>query len=84
MKRSMIILNVPMPGTRCFMGKSVHRCLEALTPEHREVLLLRFLEEMSYDQIADVSGCPIGTVKSRIYHAKCLLRQEMETHFAKE
>jgi predicted metalloprotease with PDZ domain len=33
-------------------------------------LVLRFLEEMSYDQIAEIVGCRLGTVKSRIYYAK--------------
>lgn len=56
----------------------LHRCLEKLKPLHKEVLLLRFLEEMSYEQIADVLDCNIGTVRSRIFHAKLALREEME------
>jgi RNA polymerase sigma-70 factor (ECF subfamily) len=56
----------------------LHRCLEKLKPLHKEVLLLRFLEEMSYEQIADVLGCNIGTVRSRIFHAKLALKKELE------
>ena len=56
----------------------MHRCLEALRPEHREVLLLRFLEEMSYESIAEVVGCSVGTVRSRLHYAKAALRREME------
>jgi len=56
----------------------VHRCLERLKPEHKEVLMLRFLEQMSYDQIAQVIDCSLGTVKSRIHYAKLALRKEME------
>jgi len=56
----------------------VHRCMEALRPEHREVLLLRFLEEMSYESIAEVVGCNVGTVRSRLHYAKAALRREME------
>ena len=56
----------------------LHRCLERLKPLHKEVLLLRFLEEMSYEQMADVLGCNIGTVRSRIFHAKLALRKELE------
>lgn len=56
----------------------VHECLNALRPEFREVLLLRFLEEMPYESIAEVIGCPVGTVRSRIHYAKLALRREME------
>ena len=56
----------------------VHRCLEKLRPEHKEVLMLRFLEQMSYQQISQVLGCNLGTVKSRIYYAKHTLKQKME------
>ena len=56
----------------------LHRCLEKLKPLHKEVLLLRFLEEMSYEQIADVLDCNIGTVRSRIFHAKLALKRELE------
>jgi len=56
----------------------VHRCLKLLHPEHKEVLILRFLEQMSYQQIAEVLNCNPGTVKSRIYYAKRALREKME------
>lgn len=57
----------------------IHRCLEKLRPEHKEVLMLRFLEQMSYEQIAQVLNCSIGTVRSRIHYAKGALKKEMET-----
>jgi len=56
----------------------VHRCLKLLHPQHKEVLILRFLEQMSYEQIAQVLDCNPGTVKSRIYYAKRALREKME------
>ncbi len=56
----------------------VHRCLEKLQAEHKEVLMLRFLEQMSYEQISEVINCNLGTVKSRIYYAKRALRRKME------
>ena len=43
--------------------------------EQREVLVLRFLEEMSYEEIARVTGCQLGTVRSRIHYAKQALRK---------
>lgn len=56
----------------------VHECLERVRLEHREVLVLRFLEQMSYQDIAVVVGCGLGTVRSRIHYAKRALRREME------
>ena len=56
----------------------IHRCLKELQPEHREVLMLRFLEQMSYKQISDVTNCSLGTIKSRIHYAKLALKKEME------
>jgi RNA polymerase sigma-70 factor (ECF subfamily) len=58
---------------------AIHKGLERLQEKHREVLMLRFLEEMSYEDIAQVVGVNLGTVKSRIHHAKRALREEMET-----
>jgi len=56
----------------------IHRCLKELMPEYREVLMLRFLEQMSYEQISQVINCKLGTVKSRIHYAKLALKKEME------
>ena len=56
----------------------IHAALDELTAEHREVLVLRFLEEMSYEDISRVVGCPLGTVRSRIHHAKRALRRALE------
>jgi RNA polymerase sigma-70 factor (ECF subfamily) len=56
----------------------VHAGLDRLSPEHREVLVLRFLEDMSYDDIARVVGCPGGTVRSRLHHARAALRRVLE------
>jgi RNA polymerase sigma-70 factor (ECF subfamily) len=56
----------------------VHVCLDEISLEHREVLVLRFLQDMSYEQIAGVVGCEVGTVRSRLHYAKGALRRAME------
>jgi RNA polymerase sigma-70 factor (ECF subfamily) len=61
-------------------AEKVHRALGQLKPYHREVLTLCFVERISYEAIADVVGCSIGTVRSRIFYAKQSLRKEMERH----
>ncbi|MCI0335831.1 MAG: sigma-70 family RNA polymerase sigma factor [Planctomycetes bacterium] len=53
----------------------IHAALDELEPMHREVIVLRFLEELSYDEIGQVVGCPLGTVRSRIHYAKSKLKQ---------
>ncbi len=50
------------------------QCLAALSPEHREALVLRFFENLSYEDIARATGTTIGTVRSRIYYGKSALR----------
>jgi RNA polymerase sigma-70 factor (ECF subfamily) len=59
-------------------AERVHAALGKLALEHREVLLLRFFEGMSYEDIAAVTGCQLGTVRSRIHYAKRALRRVME------
>jgi len=56
----------------------VHRSLERLSPPHREVLTLRFLEGLDHSEIAEVVGCGIGTVKSRLHYAKRELRTQLQ------
>jgi len=56
----------------------IHAALDQIPAEQREVLVLRFLEDMSYDQIARVVGCQLGTVRSRIHYGKQALRRVLE------
>lgn len=49
--------------------------LDELTREHREVIVLREIEGMSYREIADTLGVPRGTVESRLYRARRRLRE---------
>jgi RNA polymerase sigma-70 factor (ECF subfamily) len=58
---------------------AVHHGLLKLSLQHREVLTLFFLEDMSVDEIADVLNLPHGTVKSRLYYAKHALRKVIDT-----
>jgi RNA polymerase sigma-70 factor, ECF subfamily len=56
----------------------VHAALERLSLAHREVLTLRFLEDMDVKEIAEVVGCSEGTAKSRLHYAKRALRSMLE------
>jgi RNA polymerase sigma-70 factor, ECF subfamily len=50
--------------------------LANLSGEHREVLLLRFVDDLSLAEIAEATAIPLGTVKSRLHNALGLLRQD--------
>jgi RNA polymerase sigma-70 factor (ECF subfamily) len=55
--------------------RNFERLLSSLSQEHREVLALRELEEMSYREIAEMTGLPIGTVMSRLARARGALKE---------
>lgn len=52
----------------------VRAAISRLEPRYREVIILREYEELSYQEIADVIGCPIGTVMSRLGRSRAKLR----------
>ena len=52
--------------------------MNTLDPRHRAVLVLRYFNDLSYDEIASTLQVPLGTVKSRINHALKRLRDKME------
>jgi len=57
----------------------VRKALEMLPPNSREVLILRELEGMSYKEIVDITGVPLGTVMSSLSRARGRLRQALTT-----
>lgn len=56
----------------------VWQALGRLSPEFRQVLILRDMEEYSYEEIAGILGCSLGTVKSRINRGRKYIREEIE------
>ena len=59
-------------------SEELQHCLQSIGPEHREALVLRFLEDLSYEDIARVTGVTVGTVRSRIHYGKRALRAAWE------
>ena len=57
--------------------ESLGRALDRLAPEFREVIVLRELEGLSYKEISDVAGVPVGTVMSRLSRARTRLQQAL-------
>ncbi len=56
----------------------VNRAIAALAPAYREVIVLRELEELPYEDIARVAGIPVGTVMSRLSRARAMLRRLLQ------
>ena len=55
-------------------GSAVHRALESLPAERRRLIALAFFQDMSHQEIADSTGIPLGTVKSHVRRALCVLQ----------
>lgn len=59
-------------------GELVRRAVDELSPKHREVFLLYQYEDMSYEEIAQAVGRPVGTVKSQMHYALKDLKGKLE------
>jgi len=69
------------PGYRLEMREEerrVHEALQRLSAEHRAVLIMKDMEEMKYEEMADLLGVPIGTVRSRLHRARIELKEILE------
>lgn len=67
----------------CFTAEeavAVHAAIDRLPLAFREVIVLHFLEGLPHQGIAEIVECPVGTVKSRLHHAKQDLRRLLEAN----
>jgi RNA polymerase sigma-70 factor (ECF subfamily) len=56
---------------------AIETIVQTLPAAYRELILLRHAHDLSYDEIADVTGLPLGTVKNRIFRAREALRERL-------
>ena len=56
----------------------IQEAIQELPERYRHVILLRHMEEKSYDEIADILGLPLGTVKAQIFRAREMLNQKLK------
>jgi RNA polymerase sigma-70 factor (ECF subfamily) len=80
-----VLPQVPDPGpsvVRKFelaeIREKIERALKSVPAGLRELFVLRHVSEFSYEEIADIKGLPVGTVKNRVFQAKEILRKRME------
>jgi RNA polymerase sigma-70 factor (ECF subfamily) len=59
------------------IAQAVNAAIEALSEDLRQAITLREIEGLSYEEIADVMNCPIGTVRSRIFRAREAIAQRL-------
>jgi len=62
------------------IAQVIERKLLEIEPEFREVIVLRFIEGLSYEAIAEVTQEPLGTIKSRIFRARRALKNKMQNY----
>jgi len=60
------------------LGEHVHQCLQRLSPKLRAILVLRYLESMSYEELAATLDLSMGTVKSRLARAHLAIEQVLK------
>lgn len=74
-----LLATLPAPEVAPSGSGDLTAVLAGLTEEHREVLLLRFVDGLSLEEISVAMEIPIGTVKSRLHNALKLLRENPRT-----
>ena len=65
---------------RSLVSQEIQAALDELSEEHRLMIVLADVEELSYKEIADIVGCPIGTVMSRLHRARKQLQTRLLDH----
>jgi RNA polymerase sigma-70 factor (ECF subfamily) len=60
------------------LRRSLERAIARLRPEYRQLVVLRYLEDLSYEDIVDVTGLPLGTVKSFLHRARAAMASTLE------
>lgn len=69
---------------RARLVQAMQRCLDELPPHHRTAILLREVEGMSYEEIAEAMEVPKGTVMSRLFHARRKMQRMLREQFGEE
>ncbi len=75
-----VLENLAAPDVPPGVSDDFEVVLSSLSEDHRESLLLRFIDGLSLAEIAEATGIPLGTAKSRLHHAISKLREDPRTH----
>ncbi|MBN1872871.1 MAG: sigma-70 family RNA polymerase sigma factor [Anaerolineae bacterium] len=72
-----LVASEPLPEEQVYRNEQaqwIRRGLQSLSPKHRAVLELIFYQGMSLNEAADIMGCPVGTIKSRLSYSRQYLQ----------
>jgi RNA polymerase sigma-70 factor, ECF subfamily len=65
--------SAPLPDSsleRAEIRQRIELAISKLTPEHRAVIMMKEIQDLQYNEIADILGCSVGTVMSRLFYAR--------------
>lgn len=60
------------------LGQRIQAAIAKLSPEHRQVIILREIEGLAYEEIAALIPCSLGTVMSRLFYARKKLQEQLQ------
>ena len=60
------------------LGRAVQQAMARLSPEQRTVIVLKEYHDLTFREIAELVGCPLSTVKTRLYQGLSVLRKHLE------
>jgi RNA polymerase sigma-70 factor (ECF subfamily) len=73
----MVVEREAAPGFPIDLSLAVTAALDRLNPEQREAVVLKIYQGFKFDEMAEIVGCPVSTIKSRLYTALELLKVEL-------
>lgn len=76
-------INDPVDNFRGLMGDEITFALEKLPSDYRQIIILADIEEFSYEELSDILEIPIGTVRSRLFRARNLLKGKLQHYGSK-
>lgn len=82
--KDLLVDPAPGPDTQVERNETsavIQNVIAGLSEEFATAIILRDIQDMSYEQIAEVLGCSLGTVKSRISRARWLVREQLEARY---
>lgn len=74
------VISAETPSSDVFMNEALQKAIVKLQPEFREALELRYMQEMSYDEIAGALGISLSLAKVRVFRAKQMLQEFMKPY----
>jgi RNA polymerase sigma-70 factor (ECF subfamily) len=67
------------PLERAERDHLIQEALDSLVPDHRAVVVMKEYDGLRYEEIGEILGIPVGTVRSRLHRARCELRERLRT-----